>query len=273
MADFAGIPTSDSDATVKIGSYLRGYNKKAVVTANIAWTLGETLAGVGSTAEVARLTRAAIEDYDPDAAFTYSEVTDDAVAIVMNQYRKFSKQIDQTRINAGAGSYLAKVLVGAGFDMAYNIDQYVSAEVLAASGTIDLGAVDATAANACYNLIGDAVEQLPETGFQTVGFLPKHYFNHLVRDTRVVAPGQAETHGGRVVEILGVKVVETNAAGALAGWFTNDPNSVMGGTSLSMIDTSFRTGPFKVGVAGITVFGASVVEAGSIAKVAFASGS
>lgn len=273
MADYAGIPTSESDATVKIGSYLRGYNKKAVVTAEIAWDLGETLKGVGSTAEVPRITRAVIEDYDPAAEFTYSEVSDDSVAVVMNQYRKFSKQIDQTRINAGAASYLAKVLVGAGFDMAYNIDQYVSGIVLAEAGTIDLGVVDATAANACYNLIGDAVEQLPETGFQTVGFLPKHFFNHLVRDTRVVAPGQAESHGGRVAEILGVKIIETNAAGALAGWFTNDPNSVIGGTSLSMIDTSFRTGPFKVGVAGISVFGASVLEPGSIAVVDFAAGS
>jgi hypothetical protein len=265
MAD-ATLPTSASDATIVGSSFLAGFNTGAAVTPTIAWRAGVELAGRGSTLSVPIVARAAIADYDPAVGIVFTDVDDDAVDVLMNQYKSWGKVQDLTAANAGAGNYLDLIPEGAGNDIAKLEDAYALAAMSAAAVTAGaeigtaLAPVDLTGAGAFFNLIADGATLLAETGPKVTAYVSTYALNQGLRDTRVVAPGAAESHGGRITNLIGVTIVETNQLPAGKVVFCSDPNAVVGGTSLNAIDTTFQPGPHKRSVSGITVFGCSVIK-------------
>lgn len=261
-------PTSAADATIVGASFLNGYDKASKVPGYVSWRAGVELAGRGSTLDIPVIGRAAITDYNPNAPFTFSEIEDDNVAVVLDQAKSWGKKINRIKEAHGAGSYLGQVAQGAGSDMAYEIDKFVLG-VAAAGAGVTVPVLDLSVDGAAFNFITDLMVALADTGNGLTVMVPTTYIAAALRDTRFVAAGQAEGHNGRVLSAIGATIVETNAHDSkIVAW--SDQGAIVGGVSLNEVNTTFMVDPFTRTASGLCVFGASVIrpEAVAVATIA-----
>lgn len=239
------------------------------------------IAQAGDTVHITSFTDPAVRSYTKNNDISWDLLTDATRALIIDQGDYFAFTVDDIDRRQALPGFIAKASQGAAYNLAAEVDSYVSAAMVTAvnnpAGGNDLGAyVVDISDNTAYALFVNLRKQLKRSNVPMVGLwtvVSPEIYAALLQDPRFIRANEAGTDQGLregfVGRIAGFDVYESNTVPQP----TSGTYHVLAGSNMAttFADQILETEAIRLqdqfgdGVRGLHVYGAKVVQPTALA--------
>jgi hypothetical protein len=231
------------------------------------------IAQFGDTVHITSFTDPSVRSYTKNTDISWDLLTDATRALIIDQGDYFAFTVDDIDRRQAMAGFIAKASQGAAYNLAAEVDTYVSGLMVAAvdNGANDLGAVVADISdNTGYALFVNLRKTLVKANADADGMwsvVPPELYAALLQDSRFIKANEAGTDAGLrqglVGRIAGFDIYESNTVPQpTAGTY-----HVLAGTNMAttFADQILETEAIRLqdqfgdGLRGLHVYGAKVV--------------
>lgn len=228
----------------------------------------------GDTVHILNIADPTISDYAAYGTLTWEELTDNERALVIDQAKSFSFQVDDIDRKQALPGFVSTASTYAAYGLAKAMDTYLSG-LMATAAANDLGAEAVSSADSAYQLLVGLRGKLAKAGVPDDGrwcAIPTDVYSYLLQDDRFVRSDQSPgttVRTGLIGRALGMDVYESQTVPEAAGVYT-----VLAGHSIAttlaeqIVETEAirLQDSFGDGVRGLHVYGAKVARPEALAK-------
>lgn len=232
------------------------------------------IANAGDTVHITSFTDPAVRSYTKNTNISWDLLTDATRALVVDQGDYFAFTVDDIDRRQALPGFVAKASLGAAYNLANEVDAYLSGLLVAASdGTAqDLGARTADISdNSAYAIFVDMRTKLNRNKVPMDGrwvVVPPELYAALLQDHRFISAQESADNGqalreGQVGRIAGFDVYESNTVPTpTAGVYhviAGSPISVTFADQITETEAIRLQDQFGDGIRGLHLYGAKVV--------------
>jgi hypothetical protein len=237
------------------------------------------IANAGDTVHITSFTDPAVRSYTKNSDISWDLLTDATRALVIDQADYFAFTVDDIDRRQALPGFVAKASQGAAYNLANEVDSYISGLMVAAvdQGSNDLGLVAASAATDIYDKVLVPLRtklnrsNAPMPGRWCV--VPPEAYAYLLKDQRFVTVNESGTdqglREGQVGRAAGFDIFESNTVpDPTAGtWHVvaGSPISTTFADQITETEAIRLQDQFGDGVRGLHLYGAKVVYPAALA--------